>query len=168
MTADQFFDPISITFWAGLALVILLQGVFVGRGIWPESRRWKLGFVTLFGGTLGLVLSAGWDGYTWGFLVIANLWGRLLIQSTPLARLWLRREGPRWTAAYGFGFGWTLLMLLLSPNLPLDLITWGKVFVSLGIAGAIKESWEAGRDAWQAQKLRSAKPEARQPNGSTD
>lgn len=167
MTADQFFDPISIIFWTGLALVILLQGVFVGRGIWPESRRWKLGFITLFGSTLGMVWLGGWNGYTWGFLVLANLWGRVLIQSTPLARLWLRREGPRWTAAYGFGFGWTLLMMI-SPYHPLDLITWAKLFVSLGIAGAVKEGWEAGRDAWQAQKLREAKPEAMNSNGSTD
>lgn len=165
MDPDQFFDPISITFWTALALVILLQGVTIGSGIWPEERRWRLGRVTLFGGTLTMVVWNGWDGYTWGWLVVFSLWGRWFVQRSPLGDLWQRREGPRWTAAYFIGFALPLLMLLDTPT-RLDLITWAQMFTSLGIAGAIKTGWEAARDAWQARKLREAKPEAL--NGSTD
>lgn len=158
MNPNEVFDLPNIVFWIGLAVVILVQGYSVGE-VWPEARRWRFGYITLFGGTLVMVVVNGWDGRTWGALALATLLARDLLETHVIGRVWRRRESARWTAEYFAAYLLILGSIILGGHDGYyDLVTWGKMFASLGIAGMVKVGWEAARDSYRAHRIRQMNP----------
>jgi hypothetical protein len=150
------FNFINIVYWTLLAVVILTETYLVNER-WPEAKRWKLGYVTLFGSTLGLVVWHGWDYRAWAGLAVAVAISRLIkIDQLLLGDLWQRRESHRWTVQYFLAF---LSVVPLTICCGFDVVTWAQMFFSLGICGASKVGFEAWRDSKRSQEIRDKRPE---------
>ena len=67
-----FFNPVHALFWVILGLIIVIQNLTVGR-LWrrKENHRWTLGYATVFGLSLPLVISGRWDLVTWSGLFVS-------------------------------------------------------------------------------------------------
>lgn len=150
MNPNQIFNSPNIIYWLLLAVIILWQGYTIGNA-WSEWRRWVVGCVTLFGTTGVMVFYAGWDGPTWAALALTSTFTRSVLERYVLGEFWKRRESARWTAEYFSAYLWVLIYIILGS---FDLVTWGLMFTSLGVAGAVKTGWEAARDSYQAGKIR--------------
>lgn len=156
MEVNQIFNQQHIIFWAVFVLVVLGQAMTVGRPVratwrrWPEQRRFWLGYVTLFGGTSYMVLLAGWDADTWLWLAAAVWFSRVIVELSPLAALWKRREAYRWATAW-------LAAFVAAIPLTADFLTHTLMFITLGIAGLVKVGWEGAIDSWRARELRRRK-----------
>lgn len=155
MEANQIFNQSNVIFWIIFAVIILVQGMTVGKPIiskwkrWPEPVRFWIGWITFFGATLFMVIRAGWDPMTWLWLSYFVFCSRLLVQWSPLAKFWKRkdRENHRWVVI------WFTPFLVLLPVAP-DFRTLLLMFCTLGVAGLVKVGWEGTRDSWRARELR--------------
>jgi hypothetical protein len=154
MDASLFFNVPNFIYWLALALVVLAESRLVGER-WSESRRWRLGYVTLFGSSLVMVAWFGWHWATWAGLLAACGMSRLLKVERPLVGdLWTRKEAHRWTAQYFIAFVLCIPFVVWGQW---DMSTWGALFFALGVCGATKLAWEAIRDARRARQLRATR-----------
>jgi hypothetical protein len=154
MDASLFFNVPNFIYWLALALAVLAESRLVGER-WTESRRWRLGYATLFGSSLVMVAWFGWQWATWAGLLAATGLSRLVkFDRLLVGDLWARKEAHRWTAQYFAAFVLCIPMVALGQW---DMLTWGALFFALGLCGATKVGWEAIRDARRARQLRATR-----------
>ncbi len=164
MEPTLFFNLPNCLYWVILAMVIAGQGVMIGD-VWPEEWRWELGFDTLFVSSMVMVIWFGWDAETWAGLGLLA-WGAHLIEIDRLlvGNLWSRRESHRWTLQYFASFLTAIPLIVVGWG---DIVTWGLIFTSLGICGAVKVGREAYQDSRRAQHLRRQQ-QVRPPEDAQD
>lgn len=151
MDSKLFFNPHNFIYWALLGLVIWQEAKRTPVS-WSERQRFWLGLVSLFGSALVMVLLGYFDFYTWLTLLLASMSARLVgIDQLILADLWARRENHRWTLIYFTAFGACLLPVQWAG---MAVLTWGTLFVGLGVCGAVKVAYHAYCDSREAQRLR--------------
>ncbi len=135
MDARIFFNPANFIYWTALGLIIWQEAKRTPAS-WSEAQRFWLGWSTLFGGGLGMVVWGGFDFYTWLTLALASAAARLVgLDTLILSDLWARRENHRWTLVYFAAFVLGLLPVLWAN---MDVLTWGALFAGLGVCGAVK------------------------------
>lgn len=149
MKLDDFFSIPNVAFFVVLTIVIALQGHFIGDS-WHERRRWWLGYITLFGGTGLMIILSDWDRFVVVALAISVAASRALFEATIFRGVWrtIDRENGRWVTEYFAGY---LIVLFFVIGSDIDLITWGLMMASLGIAGAVKTAremiWQSARSS---------------------
>lgn len=152
MNPTIFFNLPNALAWLLLGALIWLETRYTPKQ-WDENTRWWEGWLSLFGA--GLLMAAGgwWDGLTWLALGLATVAARLSrVERLFVGNLWQRRENHRWTLQYFVAFMAVLPSVLWAG---LDVLTWGALFVALGVCGAVKVGAHAVVDARRAARLRA-------------
>ena len=168
---SMIFNLKNLFYWTVLCIVIYIE-IRTARANpkkWPESRRWWLGFDTLFGSGLLMVLWAQYHFWTiFAFAVLAYIFHIARIERALIGNLWDRsdKEPHRWTIQY------FVAVLLVIPGIALgmlDLITWAAMFAALGLCGASKVGWTTYLNSLKARKIRKQQPivEAREATHGT-
>lgn len=146
---DPLFNAPNFAYWLALAIVILLETQRATG--WPEPARWRLGYVTLFGSALLMVIFSGWHGPTWALLTLFSLITHILpVDRLLFDNLWERREAHRWTVQYFSAVIFSIPYLQWDGHID----TWAALFFGLGICGAVKVGAHAYRDSHRAAALR--------------
>jgi hypothetical protein len=153
MAHHLFFNAPNIAYWLALGLLIWLETRYTPAH-WRENTRWWEGLVSLFGTSAIMVAVAGWDYRVWLVLLLSSIVTRLSNAHILLVGgVWERRqrENHRWTLQYFLAF-MSGLAIVIWGNL--DIITWGALFFSLGVCGAVKVGAHALADSRAAESLR--------------
>lgn len=164
MDPTMMFNAPNFIYWLCLAVIIAIETTTLPKRT-PENVRWLIGYATLFGTSYLMVAHHGWDYHTWLLLLLlsgayrlAHIDHHLLafigrLAGEDLTGLWdhPKREAHRWTAQY-FGAWLTAIPFTLWAGA--DILTWGLLFFSLGICGAIKVGWAGIHTSLRARRLR--------------
>jgi len=154
MSPKLFFNPENILFWALIGLIVYAEAKAYNER-YGEDRRFWIGYVTLFGTSLAMVVLFGYDFYVWVTLAVVAALARLVrIDRLMLGDLWDRRENHRWTLTWGLSFLVGLVPVLWTGE---GLLTWGAMFFALGVCGATKIAYEGIRDSQRAKQLREGR-----------
>jgi len=152
MNPELFFNAQNLLFWAVIGLVVYAEAKAYNQK-YGEDRRFWIGYVTLFGLSLLMVLVANYDFYVWLTAAVLVAVARLVRSDRLiLGDLWDRRENHRWTLIWGLCFLFTLVPVLWTG---MGLLTWGAMFCALGVCGATKVAYEGIRDSRVAKRLRN-------------
>jgi hypothetical protein len=158
------FNLTNLIYWLILIAVIVIETASVSH--WPENARWLLGYLTLFGTSLLLMVNhAGWHYPTWLLLLLlAGLFRLLYVDyyalrligrftGLDLAGVWAgpKREPHRWTAQYFAAFVAAIPCTLWAGA---DVVTWAAMFFSLGLCGGVKVGYHATFTSYHAARLR--------------
>jgi hypothetical protein len=157
MDPTLFFNLSNAVAWLALGLLIWLETQYT-PGDWNEDTRWWEGWLTLFGVSLVMTSAGSWDSLTVAVLALASVAARLTrIERLLVGDLWRRRENHRWTLSYFTAFVVVLPAVIWAR---LDVLTWGAVFVGLGVCGAVKVGAHALEDSRRAAELRRFRAQA--------
>jgi len=165
MDPTLFFNLPNAVVWLALGLLIWLETKYTPAD-WDENTRWWEGWLSLFGA--GLLMTAGgwWDDLTVAVLALASVAARLTqVEHLFVGNLWQRRENHRWTLQYFVAFMAVLPAVIWAR---LDVLTWGALFVALGVCGAVKVGAHAVADARLAAELRRLRAEWRDSDAIPD
>lgn len=155
---EQIFTQTNVTYWVILCLVVWLETKLLTSTKppypkkWLGPKRWWLGWLTLFGSSLFMVIFHGWHFQTWTGLAVATIAVRQIKPQTLIVG-WQRgcRESHRWTLNYFLAF------LLCIPGVafgPWETSTLIMMFFSLGLCGATKVAWESFYYSLKAEEMR--------------
>ena len=107
---ETIFSKPNIIYWAILSLIILVETRLLTstkppyQKSWPGPKRWWLGWLTLFGSSLVMVIFQGWHLWTWLGLAVATALVRQLKPHALLGNLWRRKIGS--TSAGPWAISW--------------------------------------------------------------